>query len=153
MGLLKEFKEFALKGNVIDLAVGLIIGAEFGKIVNSIVNDVIMPPIGKLIGGVNFVDLKYSLGKTLVMKDGKPELDKDGNEVFKEAFINYGNCIQTIINFTIIAFCVFMIVKAMNSAKKTLQDKLDLSPKAAPEAPADVKLLTEIRDLLKEKQA
>ena len=153
MGLLQEFKDFALKGNVIDLAVGLIIGAEFGKIVNSVVNDVIMPPIGKLIGGVNFVDLKYSLGKEAVMNpDGTPLLDKEKQQVFKEAFINYGNCIQTIINFTIIAFCVFLIVKAMNSAKKTLEDKLALTPKAAPEAPPDVKLLTEIRDLLKEKK-
>jgi len=150
MGLLQEFKDFALKGNVIDLAVGLIIGAEFGKIVNSLVNDVIMPPIGKLIGGVNFVELKYSLGKEAVIKDGVPVL-KNGVPEFREAFINYGNCIQTIINFTVIAFCVFMIVKAMNSAKKTLEAKLALAPKTTPEAPADIKLLTEIRDLLEKK--
>ncbi len=152
MGLLQEFKDFALKGNVIDLAVGVIIGTEFSKIVNSLVTDIIMPPIGKLIGGQNFDQLKIHLGKELVMKDGAAVM-KDGQPVYTEAVINLGHCIQTIVNFLIIAFCVFLVVKAMNTAKKTLEEKLALAPKAAPEAPPDVKLLTEIRDLLKEKQA
>lgn len=111
MGILKEFKEFASQGNVIDLAVGVIIGAEFGKIVNSLVNDVIMPPIGKLLGGVNFTDLNVSLDgnvyKTL------EEAQKAGAPV-----IGYGSFIQSVINFTIIAFCIFILVKAVNKMNK-----------------------------------
>jgi large conductance mechanosensitive channel len=149
MGFIQEFKEFALKGNVVDLAVGLIIGSEFGKIVNSLVNDVIMPPIGKLIGGVNFVDLKYPLGQTPVLKDGV-QVMKDGQPVMNEAFIYYGKSIQTVINFVIIAFCVFLIVKVMNEAKKRMEKKAEDNPQAA-EVPADIKLLTEIRDLLLKK--
>jgi len=151
MGMLQEFKEFAMKGNVVDLAVGLIIGTEFSKIVTSLVNDVIMPPIGKLIGGVNFVDLKYPLGKSPALdKDGAPIM-KDGVAVMNEAFISYGKSIQTIINFIIIAFCVFLIVKLMNEAKKRMEKKVEANPSATPEAPADIKLLTEIRDLLQKK--
>jgi large conductance mechanosensitive channel len=127
MGLLKEFKDFAMKGSVLDMAIGIIIGAEFGKIVNSLVNDVLMPPLGRVIGGVNFSELKFSLGK--------------------EATLNYGNFIQTAINFTIIAFAVFMIVKAKNVAEKRLVGETD--PKAPPPPPEDILLLREIRDELK----
>lgn len=147
MGFIQEFKEFALKGNVVDLAVGLVIGAAFNEIVKSIVNDVIMPPIGKLIGGVNFVDLKYPLGETPLLKDGV-QVMKDGQPVMNEAFIYYGKSIQTIINFVIIAFSVFVIVKVMNEAKKRMERKAETSPQSA-EVPVEIKLLTEIRDLLK----
>ena len=133
MGLLKEFKDFAMKGNVLDLAVGLIIGAEFSKIVNSLVSDVLMPPLGKAIGGVNFKDLVIRLG----------EPDAKGNV----ATLNYGNFIQTCVNFTIIAFAVFMIVKAKNVAEKRLAGVRD--PDAPPPPPEDVLLLREIRDELK----
>ena len=94
MGLIKEFKEFAMKGNVVDLAVGLIVGASFGKIVSSMVNDVIMPPVGKIIGGVNFTELKYSLGKTIVKSP--PDADGKVTETVKEAFINYGMFLQSV---------------------------------------------------------
>ena len=106
MGFLKEFKEFAVKGNAIDMAVGIIIGSAFGKIVSSIVDDIIMPPIGWFIGGVNFTELKFTL----------PEI-KIGAEKIAPATINYGNFIQTLIDFTIIAFCVFLLVKGLNSLK------------------------------------
>ena len=144
MGLIQEFKEFAMKGNVVDMAIGIIMGAEFGKIVNSIVGDVLMPPLGKLIGGVNFSELKYSLGQTIVKsKDGAPD-------VVKEAFINFGICLQTIFNFLIIAFAVFMLVKAKGIAE---QKMIAARPPAPPAAtPEDVTLLREIRDALTAKK-
>ena len=128
--LLDEFKAFALKGNVVDMAVGIIIGAAFGKIVTSLVNDIILPPIGLLMGGVDFKDL------TIVLKEvvGKNPA----------VTINYGNFIQVIIDFLIVAFAIFMVIKAMAMAKR--------KETAAPEAPAPSKeeiLLTDIRDLLK----
>lgn len=133
MGLIKEFKEFALKGNVIDMAVGIVIGGAFGKIVTSLVNDVIMPPIGYVIGGVNFSDLKHIL---------KPAVMEAGEVVQPEAAIYYGQFIQTIIDFLIIAFMIFMIIKSINKLKK--------EKPAAPEVKAaDIVLLEEIRDLLK----
>lgn len=137
---IQEFREFAVKGNAVDMAVGVIIGGAFGKIVTSIVNDIIMPPIGYLIGGVNFTDLKYEL----------PAVDL-GIEKLAPATIAYGNFIQTCIDFFIIAFCVFLLVKGIN--------KLAHKKPAAPEAPAappapskEEQLLTEIRDLLKERK-
>lgn len=140
MGLLKEFRDFAMKGNVLDMAIGLIIGAEFGKIVNSMLNDILMPPLGKLIGGVNFSDLKFSLGQTV-------EKAADGKETVKEAFLNYGSFLQTCLNFTIIAFAVFMIVKAKNTAEARLRGPV--TPGAPPPPPEDVQLLREIRDSLR----
>jgi large conductance mechanosensitive channel len=122
MSIGKEFKEFALKGNVIDLAVGIIIGAAFGKIVASFVADILMPPIGVIIGGINFTDLKY--------------------HITEKATWNYGNFIQAFVDFLIIAFAIFMFIKVMNSAKK----KID-PPPAGPTK--EEQLLTEIRDLLK----
>jgi large conductance mechanosensitive channel len=125
--MLKEFKEFIQRGNVIDMAVGVIIGAAFGKIVASIVNDVLMPPIGLASGGVDFKALKLVIG-------GTPEAP---------VTVNYGVFLQTTIDFLIIAFCVFLLVKAVNKMKKPAPLP------AAPEPSAEEKLLTEIRDLLR----
>lgn len=138
MGLIKEFKEFAMRGNVLDMAVGIVIGGAFGKIVSSFVEDILMPPIGVLMGGVNFSDLKVVF-KQAVM-DGE-------NVVTPEVALRYGNFIQVIFDFLIIAFAIFMLLKAVNKFNKKKED----AP-AAPEAPpADVQLLTEIRDLLQKK--
>lgn len=136
---IQEFKDFAVKGNAVDMAVGVIIGGAFGKIVSSIVDDIIMPPIGWLIGGVNFSDLKIEL----------PAEEIAGVQM-ASATINYGSFIQTLIDFIIVAFCVFMLVKAIN--KLARKKKAEEATPAAPPAPsAEEKLLTEIRDLLKNK--
>jgi large conductance mechanosensitive channel len=147
MGLVKEFKEFAMRGNVVDLAVGLIVGASFGKIVSSMVNDVIMPPVGKIIGGVNFSELRYSIGKTI--EKSAPDADGKVVETVKEAFINYGLFLQYCFDFLIVSFVVFMLVKAMNHAKAVTEKKEAQAP-AAPAPPSeDILLLREIRDALK----
>lgn len=117
MGLIKEFKEFAMRGNVVDMAVGIIIGGAFGKIVSSLVSDVIMPPIGKLIGGVNFSELKASLGQTVE----QVEIDGEMTEVIKEAFINYGAFLQTVFDFLIVALAIFFMIKVMNKATSVLE--------------------------------
>lgn len=141
MGLLKEFKDFAMRGNVIDLAVGVIIGGAFGKIVASLVADVIMPPIGLLVGGVNFVDLKWEM-KAAEMVDG----------VQKAAVtLNYGNFLQVTFDFIIVAFAIFLFIKGMNRLNK----KKEETPVTPPPPPAPSKeelLLAEIRDLLKDKK-
>lgn len=131
MKIFNEFKAFAMKGNMVDMAVGIIIGAAFGKIVASLVSDIIMPPIGLLLGGVNFTDLK------LVMKAA--------TETAPAVTWNYGNFIQIVIDFLIVAWAIFMIVKAINAAKK----KEEAAPAAPPAPTKDQTLLTEIRDLLK----
>jgi large conductance mechanosensitive channel len=145
MKLINEFKAFAMRGNVIDMAVGIVIGGAFGKIVSSFVADVIMPPIGLLVGGVNFSDLQ------LTIKEGIPaQLDAAGNvvsELIPAVTINYGNFIQVVVDFLIIAFAIFMVIKAMNSAKK----KEEAKPAAPPAPSKEEVLLTEIRDLLKNK--
>ena len=145
---IQEFKDFAVKGNAIDMAVGVIIGGAFGKIVTSIVNDIIMPPIGWLVGGVDFKDLQVGL------KDAVPEkLDEAGNVVqaaAAEVTLNYGAFIQNVIDFLIIAFCVFLLVKGITNLAKKKKAEPEEAP-AAPEASAEEKLLTEIRDLLKNK--
>ncbi|WP_297628402.1 large-conductance mechanosensitive channel protein MscL [uncultured Rikenella sp.] len=135
MKWLSEFKQFAMRGNVVDMAVGIIIGAAFGKIVSSLVSDVMMPPIGVLLGGVDFSDLAFTLKKAV------------GDE--PAVVIGYGKFIQTVIDFIIIAFSIFALVKVMNTLKsKTEKAKAD--EPAAPVAPTkDQELLTEIRDLLK----
>ena len=140
MSLLKEFKSFAMRGNVIDLAVGVIIGGAFWKIVASLVADVIMPPIGLLIGGVNFVDLKWEM-KAAEIVDG----------VEKAAVtLNYGNFLQVTFDFIIVAFAIFMFIKGMNRLNKK---KEEAPAPAAPPAPSKEELLlAEIRDLLKEKK-
>ena len=136
---MQEFKEFAVKGNAVDMAVGVIIGGAFGKIVTSIVNDIIMPPTGYIIGGVNFSDLKYELPKVVVQ----------GVEL-APATINYGTFIQTILDFIIVAFCVFMMVKGINRlSRKKAEEPAAPAPEPAPSA--EEKLLEEIRDLLKNK--
>lgn len=129
--MIKEFKAFAMRGNVVDMAVGIIIGGAFGKIVSSFVGDVIMPPIGLLLGGVDFSDLALTLKSA------------EGDQ--PAVMLKYGMFINTVIDFIIIAFAIFMVIKAMNTLKKKEEEK----PAAPPEPPADVKLLTEIRDLLK----
>ena len=141
MGFLKEFKAFALKGNVMDMAVGVIIGGAFGKIVTSLVNDIIMPPIGILVGGVDFTNLKLVIKKAVV---------EGGAEIAPAVTWNYGAFIQQVVDFTILAFCVFMMVKVMNKLLK----KEEAKPAPAPAPPAPSKeevLLTEIRDILKNK--
>lgn len=137
--ILQEFKQFAMRGNVIDMAVGIIIGGAFGKIVSSVVGDLIMPAVGLLIGGVNFTDLK------IVLKQAVMEGDK---VVTPAVSINYGNFLQVTFDFIIVAFAIFMLVKAINS----LNRKKEAAPAAPAPPPADVQLLTEIRDLLKEKE-
>ncbi len=141
MGLLSEFRNFAVKGNVIDLAVGVIIGAAFGKIVSSLVADIFMPPIGLIIGGVNFTALKFIL---------KPEyIDAAGNTV-PAVTINYGNFLQNTFDFLIVAACIFLVVKALNSIK--LEQKKQEKKEAKQVVNKQEELLTEIRDLLKEKR-
>lgn len=143
MGLIKEFKEFAMRGNVIDLAVGVIIGGAFGKIVNSIVNDIIMPPVGVLIGGVKFTDLKYEIASAVIEK---------GKEVKPAVFLNYGNFIQMVFEFIVITFSIFMVVKLMNKASNLRKKQEEEAANVAPPAPSNEEvLLAEIRDLLKNK--
>ncbi|MBU2568894.1 MAG: large-conductance mechanosensitive channel protein MscL [Gammaproteobacteria bacterium] len=134
MSILSEFKEFAVKGNVIDMAVGIIIGAAFGKIVSSFVGDIIMPPIGVLIGGVDFSDLAIVL--------------KEATEGAEAVTLSYGKFIQALIDFTIVAFAIFIAVKFINRLKK----QEAAAPEVEPEPSKEEQLLTEIRDLLKEKK-
>ena len=131
MGMVREFKEFAIKGNVVDMAVGVIIGGAFGKIVSSLVTDVVMPPIGVLIGGVDFSKLAFTL--------------QEATATAPAVVISYGRFIQTVVDFTIVAAVIFMVIKGINSMKKKAAEA---SP-ATPAAPAQEILLTEIRDLLK----
>lgn len=130
MGMLQEFKEFAMRGNVVDLAVGVVIGGAFGKIVSSVVADMIMPPIGVLLGGVNFTNLK------MVLKEGVGEIPA--------VTLNYGNFIQSGVDFLIVAMAIFLMIKALNSMKKA-------EAAAPPPPPATEVLLSEIRDLLKQR--
>ncbi len=133
MGMLSEFKEFAIKGNVVDMAVGIIVGAAFGKIVSSFVADVIMPPIGVMMGGVDFSDLAYTIQKAA----------GDAPAVV----IKYGAFIQTVVDFIIVAFAIFIAVKVMNSLKK----QEEAAPEEEPAPSKEEVLLTEIRDILKNK--
>ena len=137
MGFIKEFKEFAMKGNVMDMAVGVIIGGAFGKIVTSLVSDVIMPLVGKATGGVSFTDLFVNLG------EGEYKTLAEAQEA-GAAVLAYGQFIQNIIDFIIIAFCIFLMIKAMNKMKKEKPAEPE-----APAGPTQEELLTEIRDLLK----
>lgn len=148
MGFLKEFKAFALKGNVVDMAVGVIIGGAFGKIVSSLVNDILMPPIGMLLGNVDFKDLKINLA---TIKDAAVSVVNEGAVPSEPVYWNYGAFLQQCIDFAILAFCVFMLVKLMNHLSN-LRKKEEEKP-AVPAAPSkEEQLLTEIRDLLKNKQ-
>jgi len=137
--MLKEFKEFAMRGNVVDMAVGIIIGAAFGKIVTSMVNDVIMPLVGVFMGKVDFSQLYINLSG----------VDYPSLAAAKEAgaaTINYGTFINTVLDFTIVAFAIFMVIRAMNKLKKKEEEK----PAEPPKPSAEVELLTEIRDALKQ---
>lgn len=139
MGMIKEFKDFAVKGNVMDMAVGIIIGGAFGTIVKSMVKDVIMPPIGMLMGDIDFSEMK------LVLQEAVEKTDETA--AIAEVSLNYGVFINNVITFIIVAFAVFMLVKAMNAAKKK-EEEAPAAPKAPP---AEEVLLTEIRDLLAKK--
>jgi len=134
MGFFKEFKEFAMRGNVMDMAIGIIIGGAFGKIVSSLVNDVIMPPLGLAIGGVDFSDLAVTL--------------KDGADGVAAVTLKYGAFVQTVFDFMIVALAIFVAIKVMNALKR----KEEAAPPPPPPGPsAEEKLLTEIRDLLKQR--
>ncbi len=143
MSMLKEFREFALKGSVVDLAVGVIIGAAFGTIVSSLVDDIIMPPIGLLLAGIDFSALK------LVLRDAVSAIGAEGAANYvaatPEVAINYGKFINSAIKFVIVAWVLFLVIRAMNTMKR----KEEAKPAPIAETPADIKLLTEIRDLLK----
>jgi large conductance mechanosensitive channel len=145
MSVIKEFKEFAMRGNVVDMAVGIIIGGAFGKIISSLVSDILMPPIGLLVGGVDFKDLQY------VLKEGVLESTNAAGDVIAAVpavTIGYGNFIQTTIDFLIIAFAIFMVIKGMNQMKKK-PAVAPAAPPAPPEPSKEEKLLAEIRDILK----
>jgi large conductance mechanosensitive channel len=134
MGMLGEFKEFAMRGNVVDLAVGVVIGAAFGKIVTSLVGDIVMPVVGKLLGGVDFSTAAVVLTPAVIGPDGK--------ETTAAVLLRYGAFLQSILDFLLVAFAIFVVVKAINRMRR--------APEAAPAAPAeDVVLLTEIRDALR----
>lgn len=139
MSIIKEFKEFAVKGNVVDLAVAVIIGGAFGQIVSSFVNDIVMPPLGLLLGGVDFSDLKW------VLKDAY--VDPDGTELGAVS-INYGTFIQVVVDFLIIAAVIFMAIRALSKLKK----KEEAAPTPTPVVTNEETLLSEIRDILKAQQ-
>ena len=139
--MLNDFKQFAIKGNAVDMAVGVIIGGAFGKIVTSIVNDIIMPPIGWAIGGSSFADLKYELPARIV-----------NGEEMEAVTINYGAFIQTIIDFLIVAICVFFLVRLIMKLTQKKKEEEAATPPAPPAPSKEETLLTEIRDLLKEKK-
>ncbi len=138
MGFIKEFKEFAMKGNVMDMAVGVIIGGAFGKIVTSLVDDIIMPVVGKALGNADFTNLYIALS------DGIPAGTPLADAKALGSVFAYGSFIQTVVNFLILAFCIFLMVKGINKLKK----KEEPAP-AAPAGPTQEELLAEIRDLLK----
>ena len=146
MGFIKEFKEFAVKGNVMDMAVGVIIGGAFGKIVTSLVNDILMPPIGVIMGNTDFTNLKLDIS---IVRDAL----SGGAEAAEPVYWNYGAFIQQCIDFIILAFCVFLLVKVMNSLKKKKEAPAPApAPAPEPQPTKEELLLTEIRDLLKEKK-
>jgi large conductance mechanosensitive channel len=136
--MLKEFKEFAMRGNVVDMAVGIIIGAAFGKIITSLVNDVVMPPLGLLLGKVDFKQLFVNLSST-----NYPSLE--AAQAAGAATINYGVFINNVLDFLIVAFAIFLVIRAMNKLKRKAEQK----PEEEPKPSAEVQLLTEIRDTLK----
>ncbi len=132
-----------MKGNVMDMAIGVIIGGAFGKIVTSLVNDILMPLVGALIGNVNFTTLSATLRA--------PKINEAGDVVAEAVTLNYGNFIQVTIDFLIVALCIFCVIKLINKATNLVKKQEEEAPAPAPEPSAEEKLLTEIRDLLKEK--
>ena len=148
MRLVKEFKDFAMRGNIVQLAIGVIMGNAFGSIVTSLVSDVIMPPIGYLVGGIKFTELKIKL-PALTVKVPKPRHPGEFvEETLEASSINYGNFLQASFNFLIVALCIFAMVKLLNRLKK----KVDEEPTVPAPPTPEVTLLTEIRDLLKANQ-
>ena len=143
MSFVSDFKAFLMKGEIVNLATAVIVGGAFGKIISSVVADVIMPPIGLLLGGMKFTDLK------LILKD--PVLDAAGQVTTAAVSINYGNFVQVTVDFLIIAFAIFMMIKAMNSMKKK-EEEAPAAPAAPPAPTKEEVLLSEIRDILKEKK-
>ena len=141
MKIIKEFKEFAIKGNMFDMAIGIIIGTAFNKIVSSLVNDIIVPFFGLIIGNVNFQNLKVVLQEEM--------RNKDGSITQELVAIKYGNLIQVVFDFFIIAFTIFLVIKIFNRLRKKAEDEKDTTVPT----PRDIELLSEIRDLLKEKQS
>ena len=141
LAIFKEFKEFAMRGNVLDLAVGVVIGGAFGKIVSSLVADVVMPPISKLTGSVNFANLFINLDPHKTLKDGSAVRTLAEAKIAEVPVIAYGQFLTNVVDFVIVAFCVFLMVKVIN--------KLNRNPPPPPEPPPQEKLLAEIRDLLK----
>jgi large conductance mechanosensitive channel len=139
MSMIQEFKDFAMKGNVVDMAVGIVIGAGFGKIVAAFVSNIVMPPVGLLMGGVDFSDLAIELKAASVDEAGK---------AVEAVSIKYGLFANVVIDFIIVAFAIFMIVKAMNSAKKRMEKEAEAKPETPTEPSDEIKLLTEIRDAL-----
>jgi len=139
----EEFKAFAMRGNVIDMAVGVVIGGAFGKITTSIVNDIIMPLISMITGGIDFTEWKWVLKEAV--------LNADGTEAAAAVSVNFGNTIAVILDFIIIAFAIFCMIKAMNKMHRE-KEEAPAAPPAPPEPSAEEKLLTEIRDLLKEQK-
>lgn len=136
--ILQEFKQFAMRGNVIDMAVGVVIGAAFGKIVSSLVDDIIMPLVGVATGGMNFTDFKWVIQKAVT----------DGQEIITpEVSLNWGTWVQTVVDFLIVAFCIFIMVKFINQLRRKKAE--EPAPAPAPEPTKEEALLTEIRDLLK----
>lgn len=138
-----EFKAFAMRGNVIDLAVGVVVGGAFGGITTSLVNDMILPFVSLLTGGLDFTAWKWVLREAV--------LDAEGAEITAAVSVNYGNFISVILNFIIVAFAIFCVVKALNKAHELTEKKKEEVPAAPPEPSAEEKLLTEIRDLLRSK--
>lgn len=148
MGMIKEFKEFAMRGNVVDMAVGIIIGGAFGKIVSSLVNDVIMPPIGMLLGGVDFASLK------LTIQEATAETVNEAGETVaavEAVTINYGSFINVVLDFIIVAFAIFMMIKMMNKATEAMKKEEEEKPAEPPKPSNEEVLLTEIRDALRAK--
>ena len=139
----EEFKQFAMRGNVIDLAVGVVIGGAFGKITTSLVNDIIMPFISMLTGGIDFSDWKWVLKEAV--------LNADGTEAAAAVSVNFGNLVAVILDFIIIAFAIFCMIKALNKLQRK-KEEAPAAPPAPPEPSAEEKLLTEIRDLLRDKK-
>ncbi|MBS0204301.1 MAG: large-conductance mechanosensitive channel protein MscL [Planctomycetes bacterium] len=147
--MISEFRKFIQRGNVVDLAVGLIMGGAFTKIVNSLVADVLMPPIGYIIGGVKFTELKFTLPEKEIRLPDPVNLGQFVTEKLPPATINYGQFLQTTFDFLVIAFCVFLMIKAMNELQKRI-DRGEVTPAAPPPPTTTEKLLTEIRDLLQQ---
>lgn len=144
MKILQEFRDFAVKGNMIDMAVGIIIGGAFGKIVTSLVSDIIMPPIGLLMGGVNFTEWNVVLREAV--------MDASGAEITPALTLNYGNFIQVLLDFLIIALAIFFVIRGINKMKALSAKKKEETPAAPPAPTKEELLLTEIRDLLKEQK-